>query len=87
MVLTYGSEGTELRGKEFMVAISIGGPEAAYQAGGHNHFSMSELTKPFQATLTGMRFLPTFTKQGVRLLKNEQVLESAEKLLHLKFNY
>ncbi|WP_404321895.1 NAD(P)H-dependent oxidoreductase [Cytobacillus firmus] len=93
MVLTYGwaygSEGTELRGKEFMVAISIGGPEAAYQAGGHNHFSMSELTKPFQATsnLTGMRFLPTFTKQGVRLLKNEQVLESAEKLRHLKFNY
>ncbi len=76
-----------MRGKEFMVAISIGGPEAAYQAGGHNHFSMSELTKPFQATLTGMRFLPTFTKQGVRLLKNEQVLESAEKLLHLKFNY
>ncbi|WHY66819.1 NAD(P)H-dependent oxidoreductase [Neobacillus sp. SuZ13] len=54
--------------------------EEAYQAGGYNHFSISELTKPFQATanLTGMRFLPTFTKQGVRFLTNEQVLESAK---------
>jgi len=86
----YGSEGTKLRGKEFVLAIATGGPEAAYQAGGYNHFSMSELTKPFQATanLTGMRFLPTFTKQGVRFLTKEQVLDSAEELVrHLKNNY
>lgn len=86
----YGSEGTKLRGKEFMLAISTGGPESAYQAGGYNLFSMSELTKPFQATanLTGMRFLPTFTKQGVRFLTNSQVLESAEELVrHLKNTY
>jgi glutathione-regulated potassium-efflux system ancillary protein KefG len=86
----YGSEGTKLHGKDFMLAISTGGPEEAYQAGGYNHFSMSELTKPFQATanLTGMRFLPAFTKHGVRLLTNEQVHESAEELVHhLKNNY
>ncbi|MEO2077155.1 MAG: NAD(P)H-dependent oxidoreductase [Bacillus sp. (in: firmicutes)] len=86
----YGSEGTKLRGKEFMLAISTGGPEAAYQAGGYNHYSMSELTKPFQATanLTGMRFLPTFTAQGVRFLTNEQVRESAEKLVErIKASY
>lgn len=94
LVLTYGwaygTEGTKLRGKEFMLAISTGGPESAYQAGGHNLFSMSELTKPFQATsnLTGMRFLPTFTKQGVRFLTDEQVRESAEELVrHLKLKY
>ncbi|NHC40604.1 general stress protein [Bacillus sp. MM2020_1] len=94
LVLTYGwaygSEGTKLCGKEFMLVISTGGPEEAYQAGGYNHYSISELTKPFQATanLTGMRFLPTFTKQGVRFLTNEQVLESAEELVsHLKNNY
>ncbi|QWU16155.1 glutathione-regulated potassium-efflux system ancillary protein KefG [Paenibacillus sophorae] len=83
----YGAEGTKLHGKEFVLAISTGGPEAAYQAGGFNHYSMSELTKPFQATanLTGMRFLPTFTMQGVRLLTNEQICESAEALVrHLK---
>ncbi|TLS36171.1 NAD(P)H-dependent oxidoreductase [Pseudalkalibacillus caeni] len=94
VVLTYGwafgSEGTKLRGKEFMLAISTGGPETAYQAGGSNLFSMSELTKPFQATanLTGMRFLPTFMKQGVRYFTNEEVRESAEAFVHhLKNNY
>lgn len=73
-----------------MLAISTGGPEVAYQAGGYNHYSMSELTKPFQATanLTGMRFLPTFTAQGVRFLTNEQIRESAENLVsHLKALY
>ncbi|MBI0579991.1 NAD(P)H-dependent oxidoreductase [Neobacillus cucumis] len=86
----YGSRGTKLRGKELMLVISTGGPETAYQAGGYNHFSMSELIKPFQATanLTGMRFLPSFTKHGVRLLTIEHIRESAEELVrHLKNNY
>ena len=80
----YGSQGTKLHGKEFMLAISTGGPEAAYQAGGYNQYSMSELTKPFQAmaNLTGMRFLPTFTLQGVMSIAKEQAMESAEKLVH-----
>ncbi|WP_423409142.1 NAD(P)H-dependent oxidoreductase [Heyndrickxia sp. MSNUG] len=79
----YGSQGTKLHGKEFMLAISTGGPEAAYQAGGYNQYSMSELTKPFQAmaNLTGMRFLPTFTVQGVRFLSSDEVQESAERLV------
>ncbi|MGB3260885.1 NAD(P)H-dependent oxidoreductase [Paenisporosarcina sp.] len=86
----YGPEGTKLRGKEFILAISTGGPEAAYQAGSYNHYSMSELTKPFQATanLTGMRFLPTFKIQGVRFLEENQIQESAEQLVqHLKATY
>ncbi|MEH7883941.1 NAD(P)H-dependent oxidoreductase [Bacillus sp. JJ1609] len=80
----YGSQGTNLHGKEFMLAISTGGPEAAYQAGGYNQYSMSELTKPFQAmsNLTGMRFLPSFTIQGVRMLNEDQVIESAEELVN-----
>lgn len=79
----YGSQGTNLHGKEFMLAISTGGPEAAYQAGGYNQYSMSELTKPFQAmaNLTGMRFLPTFTVQGVRFLTSDKVQESVERLV------
>jgi len=80
----YGSQGTNLHGKEFMLAISTGGPEAAYQAGGYNQYSMSELTKPFQAmsNLTGMRFLPSFTIQGVRMLNEDRVIESAEELVN-----
>lgn len=86
----YGSQGTKLHGKDFILAISTGGPEDAYQAGGYNQYSMSELTKPFQATanLTGMRFLPTFTTQGVRFLTNEQIRETAEELVrHLESSY
>ncbi len=65
----YGAEGTKLHGREFMLAISTGGPEEAYQAGGYNNYSLSELLKPFQATanLTGMRYLPVLKVQGVRI--------------------
>jgi glutathione-regulated potassium-efflux system ancillary protein KefG len=44
---------------------------------------MSELTKPFQAmaNLTGMKFLPTYTVQGVRTLTSEQLQERAEELV------
>ncbi|GGL60564.1 NAD(P)H-dependent oxidoreductase [Sporolactobacillus putidus] len=79
----YGSNGTKLRGKDFILAISIGGSEANYQAGGSNQFSVSELVKPFQATanLTGMRFLPVFKKLGVRLFSSEEIQQSAEELV------
>ncbi|MDX1807841.1 MAG: NAD(P)H-dependent oxidoreductase [Paenisporosarcina sp.] len=86
----YGPEGKNLNGKDFILAISTGGPEASYQAGSYNHYTMSELTRPFQATanLTGMRFLPTFKIQGARFLNNEQIQESAEALVqHLNKTY
>ncbi|MCO7124616.1 NAD(P)H-dependent oxidoreductase [Sporolactobacillus shoreicorticis] len=78
----YGSNGTELRGKDFLLAISIGGSGNNYQAGGANQFSVSELVKPFQAmaNLTGMRFLPIFQKTGVNLFSNKEVRQSADEL-------
>jgi glutathione-regulated potassium-efflux system ancillary protein KefG len=76
----YGTNGTKLHGKELLLVISTGGPASAYQAGGYNLFSMSELTKPFQATanLTGMKFLPSFTLQGAHRLTEEEIEENAE---------
>ncbi|WML43422.1 NAD(P)H-dependent oxidoreductase [Neobacillus sp. PS3-40] len=78
----YGSQGNNLHGKEFMLAISSGGPDGAYQAGGYNHYSMSELTRPFQATanLCGMHFLPSFLLQGMMTLTEEKLQESTEAL-------
>ncbi|MFT8871917.1 MAG: NAD(P)H-dependent oxidoreductase [Sporolactobacillus sp.] len=78
----YGSRGTQLRGKEFMLAISIGGSGDNYQAGASNQFSVSELVKPFQAmaNLTGMRFLPAFQKTGVNVFPSKDVRESADEL-------
>ena len=74
----YGSTGDKLQGKEFLAAFSTGGPEESYQAGGFNHFSFSELTKPLQAmaNLTGMKFLPSFTSSGA-LTQGEADIEAS----------
>ncbi|GGI15799.1 NAD(P)H-dependent oxidoreductase [Gottfriedia solisilvae] len=79
----YGSEGNKLHGKELMLVISSGGPSEAYQAGGYNQYTMSELTRPLQATanLCGMHFLPSFLLQGMMNLTDEKLQESAEELV------
>ncbi|MGM0753233.1 MAG: NAD(P)H-dependent oxidoreductase [Bacillota bacterium] len=78
----YGAEGTKLHGKEFLVVTSTGGPVGAYRSGGFNHYSMSELLKPLQATanLTGMTFLPAYVEHGVRMMSDDEVVVSAEKV-------
>jgi glutathione-regulated potassium-efflux system ancillary protein KefG len=77
----FGS-GAKLHGKEFLLVISSGGPAEAYQPGGYNHYTMSELTRPLQATanLCGMHFLPSFLLQGDKNLTDEEIKESAEEL-------
>jgi len=66
----YGPGGDKLRGKALMVATTTGGPAEAYQAGGFNRYTMSELLRPLQATanLTGMSYLPIFSVHGVLTL-------------------
>jgi glutathione-regulated potassium-efflux system ancillary protein KefG len=52
----YGSEGKALVGKLLVSVISTGGRESAYQAEGHNRFTMRELLAPIEQTahLCGM---------------------------------
>ena len=68
----YGS-GTALAGKEWLSAISTGGPADSYTAGGYNTYSMSELLKPLQQTanLIGMKFLPPFVLHGTERTPEE----------------
>ena len=75
----YGPGGNALHGKEWVSAISTGGPAESYQAGGYNNFSMSELLKPLQQTanLIGAKFLPPFLLQGAVQATPEQIDESA----------
>ncbi len=75
----YGPGGIALKGKEWVSAISTGGPADSYQAGGHNNYAMSELLKPLQQTanLTGMIFLPSFVFQGAVTAGAEDVEASA----------
>jgi glutathione-regulated potassium-efflux system ancillary protein KefG len=75
----YGPGERALQGKEMVLAISIGGPEHSYRVGGYNHYTISELTRPLQATakLTGMYFLPHFIQYGVVSADDEGINRSA----------
>lgn len=74
----YGAGGDKLRGKKLLVATTTGGASDAYQAGGYNNFTLSELLRPLQATgnIAGMAFQPIFTVSGVREL-DDAALERA----------
>lgn len=45
----FGYRGNKLKGKEFGLILSVGIAEKEYQSGGQEGYSMSELTKPYQA--------------------------------------
>lgn len=75
----FGPKGNKLKGKEFVVATSIGGPEHSYQAGGYNNYSISELLKPMQqvANLTQMKYLEIFKIHGAVVITDEDLEQSA----------
>lgn len=79
----YGSDGDKLRGKKLLVATTTGGPAAAYQAGGYNQYTLSELLRPLQATanLAGMAYQPVFSTSGVLGL-DEAALDTVASAYH-----
>ena len=79
----YGPGGDRLKGREFLILVSTGGPEHSYHAGGYNNFSMAEFLKPFQQTanLAGMTYLRPFVAHGMALATLEQIEESVPKML------
>ncbi|MCH4890190.1 NAD(P)H-dependent oxidoreductase [Acidaminobacter sp. JC074] len=58
----FGPEGDRLKNKEFLAAITIGGPDWSYQAGEYNTFAVSEFLKPIQQTaiLSQMKYRKPF---------------------------
>ena len=82
----YGPDGDRLKGREFLILVSTGGPADSYHAGGYNNFSMDELLKPFQQTaiLTGMTYLRPFVAHGMAVADAKQIDASIpEMLAHL----
>ena len=71
----YGHEGTALRGKTFLNAITTGGREVAYQREGHNRFTIQELLAPLEQTarLCGMEVLPPFVAHGTHGMSEEDI--------------
>ncbi|NOD95328.1 flavodoxin family protein [Ruegeria sp. HKCCD4884] len=71
----YGPGGDHLKGREFLILVSTGGPEHSYHAGGYNNYSMAEFLKPFQQTanLAGMTYLRPFVAHGMALASQDQI--------------
>jgi putative NADPH-quinone reductase len=68
----YGSTGDKLKGKDFLVSVTIGGPSEAYREGGYNNFTIGELLKPLRqmSNLTGMRYHRPLISHGMIFIPN-----------------
>ncbi|WP_420546679.1 NAD(P)H-dependent oxidoreductase [Curvivirga sp.] len=64
----YGAQGDKLKGKQFILSFTVGGPEESYDPLGYNHFSIEQFMYPLQQTayLAGMQYnKPIFTHRMV----------------------
>ncbi|KLV03174.1 FMN reductase [Photobacterium aquae] len=54
----YGSKGDKLKGKDFILSFTIGGPAESYDPLGYNHFTIEQIMHPLQQTayLAGMNY-------------------------------
>ena len=78
----YGHEGTALKDKLFLCAISAGGKEKAYQSEGFNHYTIRQLLQPLEqmAQITHMNYIAPFAIFGSRTAQEEnRVAEHKEK--------
>ncbi|MCG7586441.1 NAD(P)H-dependent oxidoreductase [Photobacterium sp. OFAV2-7] len=64
----YGPEGNKLKGKDFILSFTVGGPEESYSPLGYNHFTIEQMLYPLQQTayLAGMNYHePVYTHRMV----------------------
>jgi putative NADPH-quinone reductase len=84
----FGPEGDKLKGKNFQLSFTIGGPNESYTPLGYNHYRVSDFVKPMEQTAYlaqmnylepiyghGMVFIPGVynTKEGVEAKADELV--------------
>ena len=80
LVLEYGFAyvpgGDALHGKQFLCALTAGGPQSAYCSEGYNQCSLRELLRPLEQTahLCGMQVLAPFALFGSRTAVEENRL-------------
>jgi len=76
----YGSQGTKLKGKRVLNAITTEGSETAYKRGGHHQFTVREFLAPVEQTfkLCGMEYLPPFVVDGTHGMSVEEMKSQAQ---------
>lgn len=79
----YGDKGFALAGKSAMVAITTGGPQAAYHPDGRNRFTIRQLLAPQEQTayLCGMHFLAPFVVHDAMSLSPQAVSGAAARFV------
>ena len=79
----YGPSGDALKGKEFLVALSVGAPEYSYMGGSYNNFTITELLRPLEATANAVQmvYLPYYALFDIHRLSDEEIEESARKYI------
>ncbi len=77
----YGSKGKALLGKELMIAISLGAPEADYQVEGEMGHTVDEILLPFEimANYTNMKYIKPFVTGGCLAIQTEQITAQVER--------
>lgn len=77
----YGSKGKALLGKELKVAISLGAPEADYQADGDMGHTVDEFLLPFEimAKYTNMQYVKPFITGGSLTIQEAEIAEQAKR--------
>ena len=85
----YGTEGTALHGKDFLLVVSTGAPAEEYGPGGAHHYTFEELIRPMEQTarFCGMRFLPPLLLQGGHDLPQAVIDEHAMDYRRFLENY
>lgn len=63
----FGPEGDKLKGKNFVLSFTVGGPADSYSPLGYNHFKVEDFTKPMEQTayLAQMNYLPPVYQNGM----------------------
>jgi glutathione-regulated potassium-efflux system ancillary protein KefF len=76
----YGQSGTSLRGKDFWLVASTGGPEGSYHPQGYNRYFFDAFLPPYEQTaaLCGMRFLPPLLMHGAHRVGEREVQAHAD---------
>lgn len=71
----YGTGGNALRGKDFWLVATTGGPESSYHPQSYNRYFFDAFLPPYEQTaaLCGMRFLPPLLLHGAHSADEAEV--------------
>ena len=79
----YGSA-HNLKGKDFWLVTSTGGPSETYQTDGYNRYPFDAFLPPYEqtASLCGMRFLPPLILHGSNQVTDDQLALHVDAFAH-----